>query len=194
MDLMGAPGIMRLLAIAIPVITAGCDARLGTGELTTDAAVPGVDAPIAPADSAVVVDAPAPPDAWPCTDGDGQVVGGTTGSCYFYVATPATWLEAKAACEALGAHLVASTSAGENTDFSALAGLLDVWAGGNDIGQEALWVWLTGELMGYTNWRIGEPNDSGTTGEDCMVIEGDNGGLWDDRPCAGSYGYICERE
>ncbi|HUH03465.1 MAG TPA: C-type lectin domain-containing protein [Kofleriaceae bacterium] len=188
---MGVPRLICLLAIAA---LAGCDAHLGDGELSADAAAPNIDAPIAAPDSAAAVDAAPPPDAWPCVEGDDRIVGGTTGSCYFYVATPTTWLDAKAACEALGAHLVVSTSAGENTDFSALAGLLDVWAGGNDIAEEALWVWVTGELMGYTNWRSGEPNDYGTTGEDCMVIEGDNGGLWDDRPCASSYGYICERE
>ena len=49
----------------------------------------------------------------------------------------------------------------------------------------------------------GEPNDGndGPDGvaEDCMIIEGDQGGTWDDRPCdptqvatAGSYAYVCQ--
>jgi len=125
------------------------------------------------------------------------VVGGTTGSCYIYFATRRDWPQARAACEAIGAHLVVSTSQGENDDFSPLAGLLDVWVGGTDSNAEGVWLWLTGELMSYTNWRTGEPNNSdpnNPNGEDCMIIEGDNGGLWDDRSCLKTYGYICERE
>lgn len=181
-------------AALILAVAAGCKAQLGDSELVADAAAPFVDAPTAPPDSSPTNDAAPPPDAAPCVEGDARIVGGTTGSCYIYVATPTTWLEAKAACEALGAHLVVSTSPSENSDFTSLVGQLDAWTGGNDIGQEAVWVWLTGELMAYTNWRSGEPNDSGTDGEDCLVIEGDNAGLWDDRPCAAAYGYICERE
>ena len=58
---------------------------------------------------------------------------------------------------------------------------------------EGVWVWLNGEPMVYTNWRAGEPNDGGTNGEDCMIIEGDHAGLWDDRSCVVSYPYLCER-
>jgi hypothetical protein len=181
------------LLLLAGAVSLGCDARLGDGELHTDASA-SVDAPLPPPDGALPPDAAAPPDAAPCVEGDNQLVGDATGDCYIYVSAPTTWLEAKAACEALGAHLVVSTTGPENADFTVLAGLLDVWTGGNDVAQEAVWTWITGELMGYTNWRSGEPNNGGTSGEDCMVLEGDNAGLWDDRPCAATYGYICERE
>jgi len=187
------PGALLLGA----TLLLACNSHLGSSPgvgLDGSAAPP--DAPVGPiADAASgPPDAAPPADAAPCVEGDDRVVGTTTGHCYIYFAAPATWYDARAACEAIGAHLVVSTSQQENDDFSPLAGLLDVFVGGTDAPMEGVWIWIDAEPMGYTNWRTGEPNNGGTNGEDCMVIEGDNGGLWDDRACDNTYGYICERE
>jgi hypothetical protein len=54
--------------------------------------------------------------------------------------------------------------------------------------------------MTYTFWRQSplEPNDGGDgpagVAEDCMIVEGDTGASWDDRPCTTAFPYICERE
>lgn len=161
------------------------------------------DAPLPPPDAAPPDAAPpdAPPDAPPppppCVEGDDQILDPNTGHCYMWFSDVRTWSAAQNTCVALDAHLVVSTSAAENNVFLPLAGLLDVWTGGNDIANEGTWRWLTGEPMNYTNWRTNEPNNNDTNdpnGEDCMVYEGDNGGLWDDRSCSRTYGFICERE
>lgn len=143
-------------------------------------------------------DAPAGPiDASPCTGGDARVRDPDTGVCYLYVNTPATWEDAAAACAQLGGTLAVPTSAGEDARIAALptmpATLPDVWIGGSDALVEGEWRWITGEMMVYTNWRLGEPNDgAGEFPEDCMLIEADNGGTWDDRPCGAAYPYLCE--
>lgn len=163
------------------------DARL------PDASVPDASVPDAAVPDASVPDAAVPDARPPCTDGDGQVEDPDTGHCYMLFSATVTWASARAICAGLGAHLVVSTSKAENGVFSPLAGLADVWAGGNDIAVEGQWRWVDDTLLSYLNWRTGEPNNSNGN-ENCMVIEGDNGGLWDDRPCDRVYGFICERE
>ena len=34
------------------------------------------------------------------------------------------------------------------------------WIGLNDVGQSANWTWVTGEPFSYSNWNVGEPNNS----------------------------------
>ena len=171
-----------------------CNASIGEPAVT-DGGANSPDAPVATADALALSDATPAPDAQPCIEGDGRITDPLTGVCYIFFAAPAGWSAARDACLAIDAHLVVSTSQEENDVFSPLAGLLDVWVGGNDIDAEGQWLWVTGEPVLYTNWRSGEPNNQGTdpSGEDCMIVEGDNGGLWDDRACVNTYGYICER-
>jgi hypothetical protein len=192
--------VAACLTVAGLMALTGCDANLGDGEGDSDATLPGqpdaapvVDAPPAP-DAEDNADAAPPADARPCVEGDDRVVG-SNGNCYIYVATGTAWADAQTACVGLGGHLATSASQVENDDFSPMAGQLDVWIGGTDDPTENLWRWINGEAMGYTNWRTDEPNNgNGNFEEDCMIIEGDNGGLWDDRPCDTLFGFICERE
>lgn len=184
-----------ILAATLMSSLAACDAQIGDPAATDGSIGQSLDArgdASDPAD-ATPPDAPAP-DAMPCVEGDANVVDMMTGHCYMLFTTIASWDGAQLQCEARAAHLVVSTSQTENDLFSPLAGLADIWVGGHDQTTEGVWEWLGGEPMVYTNWRTGEPNDGSTSGEDCMIIEGDNGGLWDDRPCDLQYGYLCERE
>ena len=68
------------------------------------------------------------------------------------------------------------------------------WIGLNDIVSEGDWVWLDGLTVDYRNWDTGEPNDSGSSGEDCGVIMVESGrfSFWDDRPCDNNRAYVCE--
>ena len=205
------PAVRAVAAVALATVTtvAGCvgsvgpgwppeasDAGGGGGGLFgTDAATP-VLPPSTDAAAYVGTDAAVPPPtgAAPCVEGDFNGVDPASGSCFMLFTTPTDWASAQAACAAFGptAHLATSTSAAENAVMAQLAGLQDVFVGGTDAAAETIYVWITGEPLTYVNWRIGEPNDSG--GEDCMIIEGDNAGLWDDRDCLNTYWYLCERE
>jgi hypothetical protein len=160
-------------------------------------------------DSSNPIDAPidaAPPiDARPCAGGDARATD-ATGSCFVYFTGPATYVNAEAACTAFGSRLAVIKSLATNTTVLSLIGLSDAFIGGTDSAAEGSWIWLRNPLdtivvgVAYTNWRSGEPNNGSTNpeGEDCMIIEGDQNGTWDDRPCApppvgaGAYAYVCQ--
>ncbi len=189
------------LVAGLSVVLSGCvTAEIGDPFDDSDASAsvtdggPGADG-VPGAPDARIPDAAPTADAPPCVEGNVNVIDPDTGNCYMYFSTTVPWEVALGACGTVGSdvHLVAITSAQENAVVAAiLAGVADVWVGGNDRMAEMTWVWITGESMaGYGNWREGEPNDSG--GEDCMVIELDVGGSWDDRACDKLFGYICER-
>jgi hypothetical protein len=160
----------------------------------------------ADADPAAEPDAPLEVEP-PCTEGDARIEDPADGSCYFFVQTGLSWAGARAACLALGAHLATAADQAENDLFSSIApavagsGLEDVWIGGTDAAVEATFVWDSGEPLVFENWRQSplEPNDGndgplGPKIEDCMIIEGDTGGLWDDRDCVRLFPYMCERD
>lgn len=149
-------------------------------------------------------DDPPPADAGTaapaCVEGDRRALDPASGTCYLWFASAVTWQDARAACEGLGAHLAVATSAAENAlmDIGVddpASDLEDSWIGGNDIEAGGEFVWITGETFAFDNFRDGEPNGGGGTGvdEDCVIIEADNGGTWDDRACGDPYPYLCER-
>lgn len=171
------------------VLCAGCGAELADdgkkqtlapdGGLTRDASI---DTP--------------PVDAKPC--GGVKDPGGT---CFVLVTTPKTAVGADADCIAMGGHLATIKNAQENATVTALVSTTAVaFIGATDLVVEGAFQWPNGGALTYTNWRAGEPNNGGpmaTYQEDCSVILGMAGGVWDDRPCtpppigAGSYAYVC---
>jgi hypothetical protein len=194
---------MILVLGCASLCTQGCtDANIGS-TLREDASPSPVDAGDPP-------DAPPPPppdaaspDAQACIGGDRRTV--ADGACFFAFETPETWLEARASCVAAGGDLARIDSEVENDAVFALANSPaiplkpDWWMGGNDRLIEDTWVWLdtNDEIVAprFENWRLGEPNNGGTNGEDCMILESDNPAReWDDRNCAlNSFPYICRR-
>lgn len=199
-----ASGLMSLLVVA-----ACSDANLGETQIGVDAganppdaapAAPDADVADPPADAA-----PPPPDAAPPCDAGNTNVSGPNGECYMlFSAAPATWVDAAAACIALGngTRLADIANAGEDALLIALAGSADAWLGARDL-SEGLWLWTDGSTVAYTNWGANEPNNNGGSDgeEDCMVMRkvgttndpNYNVGTWDDRPCSRIYNYICER-
>ncbi len=183
-------------AVVLIALT-GCQASLGDPENVADGGntlpdAASVDAPLIDA-SLPVPDAPLP-DAQVCDDGDVNVEDPGTGHCYMLFQTIQTWADASAACAAIGptTHLAVITTPEENALISPMAGLLDVWVGSTDAAIEMTWVWVNAEPFVWDNWRDGEPNDA--NGEDCMILEGELNGSWDDRDCGNTYAYVCERE
>lgn len=187
-------------AIALCLGFAGCGiANIGDSpddDPMADASVPdapvGNDAPVQ--DTKPVV---------PCVEGNAQTL--VNGTCYMFFSKLVPWdgdTGAQKECEVLGAHLATSTSVDENKILLALVAdpvtVQDVWMGANDIAVEDSWdQWITGEPLDRAGFRTGEPNNNDTVngGEDCIVMEVDNDGTWDDRNCTAKlYGYFCERE
>ncbi len=102
-------------------------------------------------------------------------------------------VDAEAACQAMGGHLVAITSADENAAVARLVGRLCPSGvgtiGASDAEVEGVWKWTSGDVVGYANWREGEPNDAGPDGEDYATI--DAAGGWNDVHDAWGC-YVCE--
>ena len=180
-----------LVAVLAAALAGGCaQAAIGDAE-GGDGGAGEPDGEPAPIDAAPPADA-----ALPCVEGALNAVDPLGGHCYMFFEALTPWSVALGACNAIGptTHLATPTSLAENEVIAALVGpQADVWMGGNDQMIEMQWQWVTGEAFAFDNWRTGEPNDA-NVGEDCMVMEVDNGGTWDDRPCDAMYGYFCERE
>lgn len=182
--------------MCVAVFASACGA-----ELADNAAV---DASIDSRRVDIVIDAPpadAPIDARPCTGGQARATD-ANGTCFVFFTGPLTYADAKAACMANNSQLAIIKSAQTNQVVTSLLGVADAFVGATDEVTEMSFVWgdSTGLTL-YSNWRMGEPNNGGvgsTIEEDCMIVEGELMGSWDDRPCApppvgaGAYAYVCQ--
>lgn len=107
-----------------------------------------------------------------------------------------TWDAARAYCEALGGHLATITDADEQEFINYLNyQQMRLWIGGY---REAAsdWRWVTGEKWDYTNWAVGEPNNSGNVipNENCVAIWPDEWNDLNNTNTAEQSGFICEWE
>lgn len=187
---------MRWCALAGVVVLAAsaCDATLGSrGAGDVDARAP---------DDGATTDMQGTIDARPCEGGDAAMVA-PDGSCLVHVTAPVTYLEARAACAAMGAHLAYLKTAALDMFAQSFVGTVDTWIGGNDLAIEGTFEWDDGTAFAYTAWAEGEPNNGGedsTYQEDCVIIAGSRPTkLWDDRPCdasevptSGNFAYLCQ--
>ncbi len=135
-----------------------------------------------------------------------------TNSFYRYVSggVDRATAEADAASSTLNGaagHLVNITSATENDFLFNVYGLAgsETWIGGSDVGTEGNWTFTSGNEAGtlfwvgdgagtaqgptYSNWRAGDPNDSGGAQDYAMMT---TTGDWFDRGGGESHGYIIE--
>ena len=46
----------------------------------------------------------------------------------------------------------------------------DAWIGFNDIQDESLFQWTSGQQVKYTKWNINQPRQQPNTDEDCVVM------------------------
>ena len=179
------------IAVSASLLVA-CSATLGRQGGGSDRVTDGsVDAPT---DAAI--------DARPCTGGDAHMVG-PNGECLVMIATPATYVDAQAACAAMNAHLAYLKNAALDAAAETFVGSNNTFIGASDRAIEGTFVWDDGTPLGFTNWHTGEPNNGGsgaTYQEDCVIIAGARiGAQWDDRPCdpsevptSGTFAYLCQ--
>ena len=115
-------------------------------------------------------------------DSEFEYVGSFGESDYYLSNFDTTWYEADDMSDNAGGHLVTISSEEENDFIYSLISLVDnSWIGFSDIATEGDWVWTTGEDVVYTNWDVGEPNDS-NDGEDCAEMWSGEG-EWNDNAC-----------
>ncbi|MBI4030756.1 MAG: type I secretion C-terminal target domain-containing protein, partial [Proteobacteria bacterium] len=117
-----------------------------------------------------------------------------TNSFYQLVSASVNFDGAAAAAESMllsgvAGHLATITSDAENTFVQSLASGNEIWIGALDTGTEGQWRWYGGNDDGllfsidstaqygsYTNWAVGQPDDSG--GQDHAVMQA--AGTWAD--------------
>jgi hypothetical protein len=121
------------------------------------------------------------------------VYGGHT----YFLLSQANWSDSEAFATSLGGHLATIGDASENAfiyeTFTANGSVnRGLWIGLNDAASEGVFVWSSGEPVGYTNWgsALGgppEPNNGGSGGVDedyaHILFPGDpRAGTWNDAP------------
>lgn len=191
---MRGPAILFVLGACAQL--GGCAQLFGLDE-TSKTAMP-IDARPTDAPNDIGVDAPRA-----CVGGDARIKDPTTGSCFVLFLTPASREDARAMCLTLGAdtQLARIESEAENQTVLGLIGQTSAFLGANDAIAEGTFVWQDGTSMTFSKWNTGEPNNGlGMLEEDCAMIHGSLGGLWDDRPCApppielGMAAFVCEHD
>ncbi|KAM4636534.1 pulmonary surfactant-associated protein D-like [Discoglossus pictus] len=99
--------------------------------------------------------------------------------------------DAKSACSKDGGQVASPRSAEENEAVLKLVKKhsKSAFLGINDIETEGVFRHLNGELVTYSNWNPGEPNNQGGS-EDCVEIF--TTGKWNDKNCRDKRLIICE--
>ena len=129
---------------------------------------------------------------------------GGNGHYYEFIAgTDISWNTARGSALSAGGYLATITSAAENTFVAALvtAGGVRGWLGGSDAAVEGTFRWMdgpeAGNLLTYTNFPAGEPNNFGD--EDYLEMFGVASapfgvGQWNDLVLGGTAvnGYVVE--
>src|SRR4051794_25522957 len=91
----------------------------------------------------------------------------------YHLLSANTWTASEAQARGLGGHLVTINDAAENQwvrNTFPLTGVpyASLWIGLNDAANKGQFVWDNGELVTFTYWYPGEPNNLG--GEDYVTI------------------------
>jgi hypothetical protein len=107
---------------------------------------------------------------------------------YLAIATPMSWLAAKADCEARGGYLTTVTSDAER-DFIYGLTTTDYWIGMSDLAAQGDWRWVTGEPVVYTRWASSEPNNPG---QEHAVEMYRDWGQWNNLSDTVALPYVCE--
>ena len=114
------------------------------------------------------------------------VVDPLTGDSYFL--TPYnTWEECQLYAEQWNGDLVTISSADHEAWLRQHFGTEEpYWLGYNDIAQEGVWEWVSGDQDSYTHWIPGEPNNAGGN-EDAALMNSNALGQWNDVPIHSFY-------
>lgn len=78
----------------------------------------------------------------------------------YYLLTSDTWAAYQEAAQILGGNLATINDEAEDQwVFSTFSPFGHYWIGLNDVEEEGMFVWASGEPVTYTNWGVDEPNN-----------------------------------
>ena len=80
---------------------------------------------------------------------------------HYYVRTPTTmnWPDAEAYAQSIGGHLAAINDAAEQAFLEDWFSHYSPWIGINDMDFDNIWRWSNGQMVSYTNWAAGQPDN-----------------------------------
>jgi len=109
-----------------------------------------------------------------------RFIGGSSGNNYFVSTISQTWSQGMTTSQGSGGILASIPDAVTNTLIrDGLTVNTAPFIGFNDAASEGNFVWADGSPVTYTNWNVGEPNNSGN--EDYATINSTTGN-WNDVP------------
>ena len=108
-----------------------------------------------------------------------------TGKCYKLVTLGRDWAGARAYCQGQGTGFGDLASIPDQETNELVMSLLPqygtYWIGGTDAVSEGVWQWSDGTPWVYTNWRSGEPTNSGGAQHYLFILgPGEVHGQWGD--------------
>lgn len=110
--------------------------------------------------------------------------------CLKLVRSSKTWDDSQRYCNGLGGRLAVPFDYSSNIAMkSVLRSHYRVWIGANDRAREGSWRNTKGNLISFTFWGPGEPNNY-RGGEDCAQLRGN--GYWNDDKCSRKFYFLCE--
>ncbi|XP_038063448.1 aggrecan core protein-like [Patiria miniata] len=125
------------------------------------------------------------------------------GYCYHFLIASKTWEEASSSCQKDGAELVFIADKAENDYLAEISDELSeasptmrrYWIGLNDRNEEGQMTWASGEPLSFTLWGPRQPSvhKKRRYEENCVVINSQSPGKWDDISCWRRHPYICKK-
>ncbi|XP_023932410.1 macrophage mannose receptor 1-like [Lingula anatina] len=118
--------------------------------------------------------------------------------CFLLVSEETTWMDARTQCRLKGGDLASVMNERDQafltTQSKANASLTNriYWLGLNDLKRPMTFEWTDGREVTYTNWNKGEPNNNVGVKEDCVTMNADLKGAWNDDSCDSFHMYICQ--
>ena len=106
-----------------------------------------------------------------------------TGQCYKLFRLGRNWAAARAYCQGINGGDLASIPDQETNELimSLLPQSGTYWIGGTDAASEGVWQWSDGTPWVYTNWRSGQPDNSGGGQHYLFILgPGEVHGQWSD--------------
>ena len=113
-------------------------------------------------------------------------------ACYQLSGNKLNWEDAEKSCQGQGGHLASVHSAEQNNFLTGLTTERH-WLGGIDVANEGDWVWSDGTAWTFTDWKAGEPTNSGALGNNEDCLEKNYAGIqWNDEGCARQQTFVCQ--
>ena len=123
-------------------------------------------------------------------------IGSSDSTDFFVSEISLTWNQAKANAESLGGHLGTFATVEENnailSELSDEAFWIGLFQPEGSEEPSGSWGWVTSEVLAFTNWSAGEPNDNGDYTENCVHAAGLPYLLWNDAQCDSQSRFILE--